>query len=65
MANIANASTTTKSFEEKPKEEVKEVKKTKTNDDMKCGKCGKELDKFSAANGIRFCNDECLNEFFA
>ena len=37
----------------------------KTNDDMKCGKCGKELDKFSAANGIRFCNDECLNEFFA
>lgn len=50
-------------------EEPKKVARKKEDDEVvdttKCACCQKKVDSFVAANGRKFCDDTCLNEYYA
>jgi len=58
------ATTTTKTIDQEPIEEKKIIIE-KPKDDMSCGDCGKKIVNFVVANGVRFCNDDCLNHYIS
>lgn len=69
--NIGKAALTTENAEpkedlEKVQELVEKVEEKKEKKDFLnyCGYCNKKLDAWVAANGIRFCSDNCVKEFF-
>lgn len=65
MAGI-KATVTTETGLEKTPAPVKKRKKTVAKPNLdKCGCCEKKLEAFVAADGLRFCNDDCVKEFLA
>ena len=65
--SMINATVTTGSLESVAEEPVT-IKRKKTIDKKSldnCGCCGKKLTLFVAADGLRFCNDDCLKEYFS
>jgi len=71
-AVLSTAATTTTSVipaQEDPVEVAKAIEKVEEVKEKKdflnyCALCNKKLDAFVAANGLKFCSDKCMKEFF-
>ncbi len=59
------ATVSTKNFMKEPEAPVKKKKSAKKEDLSKCGCCSKKLEAFVAADGLRFCSDNCVTEYLA